>query len=279
MTFDLGAISTGLNESEPGYWVGKPAERLHYDPGRSLHWREAEDRSGWHQHRSAVLCDVLRRYPPGGVLFDVGGGNGFVSRALADAGFPTVLVEPTTEAARTAYARGVRPVVCSTIEDAGLSRESVAAFGLFDVIEHLDDDLGQLQRLHDLLRPGGRLYITVPKHRWLWSLHDEQAGHQRRYSTRELLERVRSAGYEPEYHTSLFRVLLVPMVVRRALGSRRLGRGAAGIEDPTGADGLVARWLRARLARERSGLQRRPRRAGTSVLLVARAVPSVSIGS
>jgi len=268
---DLASISDGLTESEPGFWVGPETEGLHYDSARSLHWREAEDGSGWHRHRAAVVADVLAAFGPGGPVIDMGGGNGFVSRALVESGIPSVLVEPVNEAVRTAYDRGLRPVVCSTVEAARFRPGLLPAVGMFDVLEHLDDDLGYLQLLRTLLVPGGRLYLTVPKHQWLWSSHDDEAGHQRRYSTRSLIDVVRRAGFDIEYHTSLFSVLLVPMVVRRFVPG--IGRTSGGpvVADPTGGAGPAARVIRAALARERLQLRKRPRHLGTSILVVARA--------
>ena len=197
-------MGTGLTEAEPGFYVGPAAEGLHYDSARSLHWREAEDGSGWHRHRAAVVVDVVARFPPDGTLFDLGGGNGFVSRALVGSGTPAVLVEPVEEAVRTAYDRGLRPVVCSTVEAAGFPDGSLPAVGLFDVVEHVEDDAGFLRGLRGLLVPGGRLYLTVPKHPRLWSAHDEESGHQRRYTADGLRSVVEQAGFTVEHQTSFF---------------------------------------------------------------------------
>lgn len=65
---------------------------------------------------------------------------------------------------------------------------------LFDVLEHIDDDMAALARLQRLLKPGGRLLVTVPAYEWLWSAHDEAHHHRRRYTTARLGARARSAG-------------------------------------------------------------------------------------
>jgi SAM-dependent methyltransferase len=259
-------LGAGLTEVQPGFYQAPAAADLHYDSARSLHWREAEDGSGWHRHRSAVLADVLEALPPGGTLYDLGGGNGFVSRALVAAGHPAVLVEPVEEAVRTAYERGLRPVICSTVEAAGFPEGSLPAVGMFDVLEHLDDDLAVLRTIHGLLAPGGRLYLTVPKHPRLWSAHDDESGHQRRYTSASLRRVVADAGFVVERETSLFSALLVPMAVRSLVHRKpRTGEAAARVTDPT-SGALFGRLL----AHERRSLRRRDRRTGTSLLLVAR---------
>ncbi len=265
---DVVTLGTGLVEKEPGFWVGPAAEGLHYDSARSLHWREAEDGSGWHRHRAGVVTDAVAAFPPEGPVFDVGGGNGYVTRALVEAGQAAVLVEPVEEAVRTAYDRGLRPVVCSTLEAAGFPAGSLPAVGMFDVIEHLDDDVGQLRLVHDLLVPGGRLYLTVPKHPGLWSAHDEEAGHQRRYTTTALRQVVTDAGFSVDHLSSFFAALLGPMAVRRVLQRSSTPAGAT-VTDPTSGNGRAAGALDRLLARERTSLRRRPRRTGTSLLVVA----------
>jgi SAM-dependent methyltransferase len=57
-----------------------------------------------------------------------------------------------------------------------------------DVIEHLDNDRAALDRLGDLVRPGGLAIISVPALPELWSEYDEIQGHRRRYLPASLRE-------------------------------------------------------------------------------------------
>ncbi len=268
MSVDLDAITHDLTEVEPGFWVGPPTDDLHYDASRSEHWKEAEEASGWHRHRAEVIVDAVTAYPPAGTILELGAGNGFVARALRDEGFDVVPAEPVEEAARAAYERGLRPVVCSTLEGAAFAPASLPAVGMFDVLEHVDDDLDLLRELHRLLVPRGRLYLTVPKHRWLWSRHDVQAGHRRRYSTKKLVRVVEGAGFEIEHQTSLFGAL-VPFMLMRA--SFLLVTSDDTVRDPTAENSLLGRYFDKLLGRERERQAQRPRHLGTSLLVVARA--------
>ena len=100
--------------------------------------------------------------------------------------------------------------------------------GMFDVLEHLDDDLGVLRALHAALAPEGVLILTVPAHPWLYDEMDALAHHRRRYRLGELREKLATAGFEP-LRVRHFMALLVPLLVAaRALG--RLVRGR--LEDP-----------------------------------------------
>jgi hypothetical protein len=116
----------------------------------------------------------------------------------------------------------------------------------------------------------------VPKHQWLWSAHDEAAGHQRRYATRTLLDVVTRAGFDVDYHSSFFTALVAPMALRRIMPARARGGSGAAVTDPTSGHGLAARAVGAAFSHERRGLRRRARHIGTSIILVARARASRS---
>ena len=57
---------------------------------------------------------------------------------------------------------------------------------LFEVLEHLADDLAALAKIHDLLKPQGELLLSVPSHQKDWGGNDVWAGHIRRYEKVEL---------------------------------------------------------------------------------------------
>jgi hypothetical protein len=76
--------------------------------------------------------------------------------------------------------------------------------------------------MRQAVKPGGGLLITVPQHRWLWSAEDSHACHQRRYTRRELVQKVESAGFRVQRVTS-FVALLLPLL----WASRRRPRALA----------------------------------------------------
>lgn len=84
-----------------------------------------------------------------------------------------------------------------------------------DVIEHVDEDAAVLAQMHQACRPGGGIVLTVPQHRWLWSYKDDFAHHKRRYSWRELQEKVARAGFRVVKATSFVSLLLPLMYISR----------------------------------------------------------------
>jgi SAM-dependent methyltransferase len=120
------------------------------------------------------------------------------------AGIACALVEPGLDGALAARARGIDPVICARLEDIGFAPESIDAAGLFDVLEHIENEASALHQVRTILKPGGRLFVTVPAYSFLHSADDIAAGHFRRYTLASLSNALRSAGFRLENRTYMF---------------------------------------------------------------------------
>ncbi len=67
-----------------------------------------------------------------------------------------------------------------------------------NVLEHVENDINSLKNIYSALSPGGKAIILVPQGQWLFSSLDKEVGHYRRYSTDQLIEIMRTAGFEIE---------------------------------------------------------------------------------
>jgi SAM-dependent methyltransferase len=259
--------SESMNDSALRSWVAEWAEKVpqmqHASPD---HWRSGADNavsypssahsalgrieadSYWFNHRNDLICAVVKRFPPDGPMFDVGGGNGYVSLGLRRVGIAAIVVEPGTQGAATALGRGL-PVIEAAFHHLDIPANSLPAAGLFDVLEHIEDDEGALASLYQAIEPGGMLYIAVPARNALWSAEDEFAGHYRRYSLPHLKSIVGEAGFTVEYGTYFFSLLTAPVFFMRSLpsglGAKSKMDDSAALErqhmTPTGALGAVFR--------------------------------------
>lgn len=269
-------LSENLCQGEDGVWypVGGAVASVHYPDDGHAGCFQVEEQSFWFAHRNACILAAIERFPPPGRIFDVGGGNGFVSLALQGAGHDVALVEPGPQGIAHARNRGLEHLVCASLEEARFHPASLPAVGLFDVVEHVDDDQGFLANIHSLLVPGGRLYATVPAYRWLWSPDDDFAGHRRRYRLSSLRSVLTRAGFRTDFATYFFWPLPGPIFLARTVPGKlrawaRLPprSGLVDHRSPSGAGGrLLGRTLAAELARIRAG-QFLP--FGASILVVA----------
>jgi hypothetical protein len=212
--------SANLELGDQGIWFSRNRSEVSYPSSGNETCFEIEDHSFWFQHRNRCILSCMCAFPPAGAVFDVGGGNGYVSLGMQNCGFETVLLEPGLTGAQNARRRGLTNIICSTLEDAKFAAEALPAVGIFDVLEHIKDAHGFLAQLRGALNPNGRLYITVPTYRFLWSVDDDFGGHVRRYTRSSLIEDVSAAGFEVEYSTYFFAALPLPIFLTRTLPSR-----------------------------------------------------------
>lgn len=249
------------------FWEAGGGGAVSYPQSGHAALAEIEAGSFWFNHRNAVIAAVAKRFAPPGPLFDVGGGNGYVSLGLRGAGVECIVVEPGPTGAANAVQRGF-PVIRAPFQDLQIPDGSIPAAGLFDVLEHIPDDRAALANLHRVLMPGGRLYIAVPAYNALWSSEDIHAGHFRRYTLGGLQRRLREAGFTVEYGSYFFRALLLPILLLRALPFRL---GLRGTKAPAQDHAPPPHWLLSLLARERGRIAAGDTLSfGASILVVAR---------
>lgn len=241
-----------------------------FDPVWYAELAAKEDAHFWFRARARLITHFLRRHASGMRDFaEFGCGTGHVLAAVA-AAFPGASLLGTEffeEALPFARARvpGAR-FVALDLQRSGFD-SCFDAVGAFDVLEHIEDDLGALRAMARSLRPGGVAILTVPQHRWLWSWQDECSMHFRRYSRPGLRELAARAGLEPVEDASFTSLLLPAMAL-----SRRGRTGAA--PDPMAEFRLPAAlgWSLWQVMRAEAWLVSRGVRfpAGGSLLLVAR---------
>src|SRR5262249_36541277 len=153
---------------------------------------------------------------------EVGCGTGFVLDGIRSGGLPFRVAGTDLFPAGLEVARRRLPGTPLLQLDA----RHMPFTGVFDVIaaldvlEHIDEDTLVLEQIVGALRPGGGLVLTVPQHPWLWSGADDVAHHERRYTRRELVSKVETAGMRIVRVTSFVSLLLPLLVLSRIRGRR-----------------------------------------------------------
>ena len=87
------------------------------------------------------------------------------------------------------------------------------------MLEHIEEDEMVLKNIHNALKSGGGLLITVPQHKWLWSPTDDYACHVRRYAADDLHSKLHEAGFKILRSTSFVSLLLPAMFISRRRSS------------------------------------------------------------
>jgi SAM-dependent methyltransferase len=179
---------------------------------------QLEDRHWWFRGRRKLIWALLRyanlQQQPR--ILDAGCGTGrnlveFGSLGAAE-GF-----DPSQDAVEFCHLRGLANVRQANLESLPFPPDTFDLLFACDVVEHIEDDHRALSELFRVAAPGASLVLTVPAYQWMWTAHDAQLHHYRRYTLGVLRERASAAGWQPVRHSYFNSFLLPVIVLARAL--------------------------------------------------------------
>jgi SAM-dependent methyltransferase len=227
--------------------------------------------SFWFRSRNRLIIWALQHYFPKAESFlEIGCGTAFVLSGIAQA-FPDMrLAGSEIFSQGLAFAAERLPVAELMQMDARRIpyQEEFDVIGAFDVLEHIVEDENVLQEINKALKPAGGMLLTVPQHQFLWSAADESAHHVRRYSARDLREKVERAGFKVLRMTSFVSLLLPLMLASRwSKGRTKTEQGSAELSLASSVDVLLEYVMRVEISLIRSGLKFP---SGGSLLLIAK---------
>lgn len=167
----------------------------------------------WIQHRANRIHRILvnRRID---LIWEVGAGNGNVSKVLRSQGIGVICIEPLHTGVDSLLRSGV-VALHGTLESLNLPDGSIRALGIFDVIEHLEDPSTVLQEIFRVLEPGGELICTVPAYQFLFSDFDRSIGHFRRYTRKTLSALLTQNNFKLIHKENIFFSLILPAFILR----------------------------------------------------------------
>jgi 2-polyprenyl-3-methyl-5-hydroxy-6-metoxy-1,4-benzoquinol methylase len=210
-------------------------------------YRELWNRHWWWRARQRFVLDWIRkihRDHPIRQVLDIGCGDGLLFDQLSQFG-EVQGIEPDARLIST--------------EGRWRDRIEVTAFGseyvnnrrfdlvlMLDVLEHIEDHLGALRKVHSLLNDDGMVLLTVPALPKLWSAHDVANCHFRRYTRATIGEALASTNLKPVRLQYFFGWTVLPLLLRRLISpGARNGRsdGEYSVRIPPRAVNGAFYWL------------------------------------
>lgn len=188
------------------------------DSGFDLTDKNAES-SFWVSSRNRLFKRIVQRYmlPTGRTkLLEIGCGTGdFIRHIIQNESLEITGSEIYLKGLR--YAKQNLPSANFIQFDVtqGKLGEQFDMIAAFDVLEHVEEDVTALANIYQMLNKDGVLILSVPQHMFLWSKLDEIVKHKRRYSRQELVNKLRSNGFNISYCTSFVFVLFPLMLISR----------------------------------------------------------------
>jgi len=223
----------------------------------------------WFTARRQILAAVIGRIvrpPKNARILELGCGTGHNLAMLEQ--FGRVEASELDQDARALSSKRLgRPVESAALPDLSVfPAESFDLVALLDVLEHVSDDNAALVAIRERLKPGGKLLVTVPANKWMWSAHDVAHHHHRRYRKGELVDLARRAGFSIEL-ISPFNTILFPLIAAVRLVGRLTGKAEADDSMPPAPVNAVLETL---FGWERGLIGRVPLPFGVSLVAVLR---------
>ena len=159
-----------------------------------------EENDFWHNNKDKVLMKLIK---PGSVL-DIGAGTGSFTIKLAKNGMDVVYIDASEKyyeiAKERAKKEGLKNI--KFIKDYFPSKNIKNKFDnvvISGFIEHIEDDVKLLKDINKLLKPKGRLILLTSAYPFLYSNFDRAVGHYRRYTKKELNDKIVYSGFNVKF--------------------------------------------------------------------------------
>jgi len=214
---------------------------------------ELEKNHWWFQGRRRVYIGLLKAHLGNntrGKALDLGCGLGGFLPDLHKLGYDVYAADTDLTSLKHCRERGFGNVLLSDSYSLPFADDSFDLITLFDAIEHIEDDHRAMREVARVLKPGGKVIISVPAYAFLFANNDRVAQHYRRYNRPGVRALYQQAGLEVERNTHT-NVLLFPLILPSVLIIKLLEK-MIDREQKAGHSNLswpIPRWLNAILYR------------------------------
>lgn len=165
----------------------------------------------WHIAKRQLIRDFLPSCYHRVLVLGVGGGC--LCRELKQSGFQVVGLDISQVACHHVQEEyGIETLQHNLEEGLPFEQKSFDAIIIADVLEHIRCDQQLIKSMHRCLKPQGRLLLTVPAYKHMWSDWDERLRHVRRYNLRDLKRMIEADEFIIK-KISFFNTLLYPFAL------------------------------------------------------------------
>lgn len=145
-----------------------------------------------------ILGKIINKYGLKPPFLDVACGTGYLSEYLGSLSWSGKASDLSEQAIATTKLNLKRyKHIIVKREDSLKSKGKYQTILMFDILEHIKNDISALEKAYSLLIPGGHLVVAVPSNPKEWRWDDDFYGHIRRYTEEGLKSKLAQVGFTP----------------------------------------------------------------------------------
>ncbi len=198
---DVSMNQSKMEENRVPYDIETNVERFHW----------------WFVGRRELLRFILMslKVSKGSVALEVGCGTGANLSTPGSAGLYAIGLDRSTYALALVRAKEELHLLAGDLNSLPFKTESVGLIIAMDILEHLDDDARGISESYRVLKENGLLILTVPAFKFLWGIQDRVTGHKRRYTRKQIVNRLKEMGFDILRSSYFNFFLFFPILVAR----------------------------------------------------------------
>lgn len=180
----------------------------------TIHW--------WWEGRRELLRFLLEGKRPSRIL-DVGCGTGETLTFLGNL-FPKSKlfgVDTSATAINFSKTRRHKNIYKASATSLPFKDNFFDVVLFLDVLEHIKNDQSVIEEAKRVLKKGGSIIITSPALSFIWSVHDSEQGHKRRYTRRQIRKLAIESGLDIKFISYFNFLFSPPIIVIRLLSKIR----------------------------------------------------------
>lgn len=175
----------------------------------------------WHTGRKEIIYALLKKLFKKSLIkkkmIEIGCGNGTIIQHLRNNGIRIEGGDVSLYGLQRCKQQVNAPLYHINALQTPFPDNSYDIIGLFDVLEHIEEDQKLLKEMYRICKKDGILFITVPAFQFLWSYFDIYSKHKRRYSKENLIKKVTDAGFKIKKISFYMFFLFLPYLLIRKM--------------------------------------------------------------
>jgi len=176
----------------------------------------------WFVSRRDIIRKLIKKYDKSVKILEIGSSSGKLISSLNMAGYRKIIgIDISREAINSCIDNDISRIIQMEGSELGFKEGEFDLIIASDILEHINNDFHAISEWKRVLKTSGNIIAFVPAFSFLWSHHDIENKHFRRYNRGELLSLFRKNGLQvvriSYWNFTLFFPIFFNRVLKKAI--------------------------------------------------------------